>query len=190
MKTSILVGSALVLGLVSCQRTYNQGGSQTKEAAQVGTPSAPTADQSEVVLTCESYGAKLVVTKQGDEYTGLLTGKAAEMIRDEQGKDVVARGGGYDDGKSWNDKKKLPSYYQYVYNFDKVGEPPAVKMIELRRVEMNGKLWAYSSSQYGPVIRKEETGYKAILTFFEMTGSHNTKSYEYANWFFAEKDCK
>jgi hypothetical protein len=136
-------------------------------------------------LSCDSYGGKLVVAKVGEKYTATITGKAAELIRDEQGKPVTAIGGGYDSGKTWETKKRLPQHWTLSTNFDKPSEAPQVTVKEL----VKGSLGFYAD-QYSPSVVKESTGYKFVLVYHEMTGSHNTVGYEYANWFFPAKDCK
>jgi hypothetical protein len=142
-----------------------------------------------VALTCESYGAKVVIREAGaGTFEAVVTGKAAELIRDEQGKDVTAVGGGYDSGKTWTTKKRLPN--AVANNFAKAGEAPVVTLGHLSRSESGGKLYGYFSGQYDPAVAKEATGYKVVIPYFEMTGSHTTMTYEYANWFFADQDCK
>lgn len=136
-------------------------------------------------LTCDSYGAKLVVSKSGDKYVATITGKAAQLFRDEQGKTVLATGGGYDAGRTIETTKKFPKHWTLSNNFDQLSEAPQVTIKGLSKSELG-----YAADQHGPVIQKEETGYKLTLTFFELTGSHTSLKYEYANWFFEAKDCK
>lgn len=137
------------------------------------------------VLTCESYGAKMVIEQLGDKYVANLTGKAAEMMRDEQGKSVLASGGGYNAGRTFETKKEFPKHWALSNNFDKTSESPKVVVNSLSK-----SLSGYATDQYGPAVTKEDAGYKIVLTFFELTGSHTSVTYEYANWFFAAKDCK
>ncbi|MEY3900815.1 MAG: hypothetical protein RL189_121 [Pseudomonadota bacterium] len=136
-------------------------------------------------LACDSFGAQLIVEKTGGKYLATVSGKAAELLRDEQGKPVKAVGGGYDAGKTFDTKKQFPKHWTLANNFDKTSEAPKVTVKDLSK-----NAFGYSADQYSPVIKKEENGYKLIVTFFELTGSHTTVTYEYANWFFAEKDCK
>ena len=100
-------------------------------------------------------------------------------------KTVLANGGGYDAGKTFETKKEFPKHWTLANNFDKTFESPKVTVKALWESS-----FGYSADQYSPVIKKEENGYKLVVTFFELTGSHTSVTYEYANWFFAEKDCK
>jgi hypothetical protein len=183
MKNVILLASTLLLGTVGCMRSYNDNGAETKAA---GVPTLG------VLLTCESYGAKLVITRiaagLGTNTKAELSGKGAELVRDEQGKDVKAIGGGYDAGKTWDTKKRLPT--TFTHNFDKAGEAPLVTIEYLNERTANDSFIGFYKGQYDPSIAKEAGGYKVVFPFFEITGSHNTVGYEYANWFFADKDCK
>ncbi|MEN9808563.1 MAG: hypothetical protein RLZZ488_130 [Pseudomonadota bacterium] len=142
-------------------------------------------EQNNAELKCDSYGAQLVVEKAGDKYLATVSGKAAELLRDEQGKTVLAIGGGYDAGKTWETKKRFPKHWTLANNFDNSSESPEVTVKSLSKSS-----FGYSADQYSPVIKKEENGYKLVVTFFELTGSRTSMTYEYANWFFAEKDCK
>lgn len=142
-------------------------------------------DGNSAELICDSYGAQLVVEKTGGKYLATVSGKAAELLRDEQGKPVKAIGGGYDAGKTFETKKRFPTHWTLANNFDKSSEAPKVTIKDLSKMSEFG----YSADQYSPVIKKEENGYKLIVTYLELTGSHTTVTYEYANWFFAQKDC-
>ena len=144
-----------------------------------------TSEQPKKELTCDSYGAQLVIEQDGDKYFATITGKAAELMRDEQGKSTTATGGGYDAGRTFEVKKQFPKHWTLENNFDKPSEAPKVSVKSLSKTS-----YGYSADQYSPIIRKEDNGYKLIVTFFELTGSHTSVTYEYANWFFAEKDCR
>lgn len=186
MKILALINIASVIFLFACKRNFNTNGSTTE-----GSTNSVPVNTNGTVLTCESYGAKLIIDTVPMGLTkGLearLSGKVAEHIRDEQGKEVIVQGGGYDSGKSWKAKKQLPT--TVIHNFDS-GSAPVVIIQWLTKRDLRGELLGYFKGQYDPSVVKEETGYKVIIPYFEITGSHTTANYEYANWFFADKDCK
>lgn len=189
MRKYLLFSVPALLGLLACVRKFNQDGGQTD--GNSGRAELKTIKTQGTVLTCESYGAKLVIdTVPMGLSTGLearLSGKAAEYIRDENGKEVTAQGGGYDAGKSLKTNKQIPK--TFVHNFDRAEEPVVIIQWITRR-EINGEFLGYFKGQYDPSVVKEKTGYKVVIPYFEMTSSHTTLSYEYANWFFADKDCR
>jgi hypothetical protein len=186
MRKITFINLSAIFFLAGCARRYNEGGQPSSSSTNT-----VTVKTQGVVLTCESYGAKLVIdTVPMGLSSGLearLSGKASEYIRDEQGKEVTAQGGGYDAGKTWKTKKQLPK--TFVHNFES-GSAPVVVIQWVGKRELNGELLGYFKGQYDPSIVKERTGFKVVIPYFEMTGSHTTASYEYANWFFADKDCK
>lgn len=157
MKAAVLVLGSLLLGSAS------------------GTAHA---EEGDVVVSCASWGAELAVIEgapHSGRFSAVIGGTAAEYIIGEEGMPVIAIGGGYDQGRTWETRKALPMTFKVT---DRDGEP--VVLIEnLFKYDIG-----FLSGQYHPGLREESGGVKLTIPYFKMTGSHSTMQYEYANWFF------
>ena len=128
-----------------------------------------------VEIKCEAHGATLELVKTDSDYTAYIKGSAAEYILGEQGKPVMAIGGGYDQGRTWEVRKVL----QRAVKSAETEEGVLVYIENLSRYDDY-----FVSGQWRPSLSIKEEGVSLYIPYWEMTGSHSSMQYEYANWYF------
>lgn len=135
----------------------------------------------ETVKVCESYGARLEINEVVSE-TGrvsaqaVVSGAAASYIVDQEGEDVWVRVTGY--GNDYEGQKELPASLQ-------IDENRWGQFVTVNNMFFNDR-GGLDSGQYRPSLRAEAGGLKFSVPFFDMTGSHTTIFYMYAEWFFPD----